>query len=210
VRAADNKGTLAHSAPDPVEDAVPRDVPRKPSRAPRIDRSDAECMRCVAEGDVGALGEVYDRHAASLLNFARRVAPTGEAEDVVQATFLRALKLAPQFDAAASSARAWLFAIAARLVQGRRRSLTRLGNALRSFALLPRAGHTARDEATGDVERALQSLPHDKRVVFVLSQMEGFSAEQVAAMLQIPVGTVWTRLHHARKGLRAFFAEVSP
>ena len=53
------------------------------------------------------------------------------------------------------------------------------------------------------VWRALMRLSPKKRVVYVLHIVEGRSGEEIAAMLNIPVATVWTRLHHARKALDA-------
>jgi RNA polymerase sigma factor (sigma-70 family) len=169
--------------------------------------SDAALVGAVASGDVGALGELYDRHASSLLGFARHVAPAGEAEDVLQATFLRVLDLAGRFDPSADSARPWLFAIAVRIAQSRRRSLRRFASAVVRFAQVPRANPAQGGGASTDLGRALATLSHDKRIAFVLTQVEGFSAEEAAAMLDVPVGTVWTRLHHARRALRAFFGE---
>ena len=46
-----------------------------------------------------------------------------------------------------------------------------------------------------------------KRTVLVLAEVEGFSCEELATMLSIPIGTVWTRLHHARRELRRFYEE---
>ena len=53
-----------------------------------------------------------------------------------------------------------------------------------------------------DLEAGLAQLSSAKRSVLVLAEVEGFSCEEIAGMLEIPVGTVWTRLHHARRELR--------
>jgi RNA polymerase sigma-70 factor (ECF subfamily) len=165
---------------------------------------DAEILARVAEGDVAALGVLYDRYARSILKFARHAAPRDDAEDIVQATFLRVLRIAGTFRPDSESARPWLFAIAARVIQGRRRSLVRLGNAMRGLRQLARGELSSHDEQRTDLERATARLSEQKRVVFLLSQLEGFTAEQIATMLDVPVGTVWTRIHHARRELRAF------
>jgi RNA polymerase sigma factor (sigma-70 family) len=57
-------------------------------------------------------------------------------------------------------------------------------------------------------EAALGSLSDDKRLVFLLVEREGLSGEEVAASLEIPVNTVWTRLHHARAELRRACADL--
>jgi RNA polymerase sigma-70 factor (ECF subfamily) len=64
-------------------------------------------------------------------------------------------------------------------------------------------------ESRRDVEKAVATLTEAKRVVLLLADLEGFTCEEIAAMLGIPVGTVWTRLHHARRELRAFYEEPS-
>jgi RNA polymerase sigma-70 factor (ECF subfamily) len=167
--------------------------------------SDAELLASIAAGELSALGALYDRHAPGLLRFARRVAPQ-EAEDLLQSTMLRVTRLAERFDGRTPSARAWLFAIMLRVAQERSRSLRRLGAALKRFAELPRAAIDPL-EAAPDLERALRRLSHAKRSVLLLSEVEGFTCEEIANMLEIPVGTVWTRLHHARRELRAFREE---
>jgi RNA polymerase sigma-70 factor (ECF subfamily) len=165
---------------------------------------DADLLARVAAGDVGALGALYDAFAPGLLRFARRAAGADDAEDIVQTVFLRVLRIAHTFDARAPSARPWLFAITARVVLERRRSLRRLAAALVSLSAhaLPAARNTG--EARADVEHGLNALTTAKRTVLILAEVEGFTCDEIASMLGIPVGTVWTRLHHARRELRRF------
>ena len=168
--------------------------------------SDVEALRRVAQGDVAALGEVYDRHARALLRFVARAHDPNEAEDVVQAVFVRASRAAATYDGRTESARAWLFGIAARLMQERRRALVRM-----SRALLRLAGRTASPPVPEpqhlDLEKGLRRLSDAKRVVLILADVEGFACGEIAEVLGIPIGTVWTRLHHARKELRQYCEE---
>ena len=168
--------------------------------------NDAAILARVAAGDVRALASLYDRYAAQLLTFARRI-DANDAEDVVQTVFMRVLRIAAAFRADASSARPWLFAITTRVLQERTRRLRRW-HAARMRLLEKASDRYGSDgiERIGDARRALETLSMAKRVVLVLSEVEGFSSEEIATMLEIPVGTVWTRLHHARKELRAFSA----
>ena len=164
--------------------------------------SDAEALRRVADGDVGAIGEVYDRHVQALLRFATRTVGPGDAEDIVQSTFVRAVRMAASYDDRTASGRPWLFGIAVRLVQERRRSLARFARALlRIHAASPTTWVAPRVHVL-DIEKGLQRLSHAKRVVIVLAEIEGFSCDEISRMLGVPVGTVWTRLHHARRELR--------
>lgn len=171
--------------------------------------SDAAVLRRVADGDLVALGVLYDRYAPGLLRFAERVAGREEAEDVVQALFLRVVRLAATFDSRATSARPWLFAITARIVQERRRSLHRWRSALLGLSQQrqrPRPRPQLAD-ARADLGRALARLSAAKRTVLVLAEVEGFTCEELSTMLSIPIGTVWTRLHHARRELRRLYEE---
>jgi RNA polymerase sigma factor (sigma-70 family) len=169
--------------------------------------SDAELLERVAKGEVSALGTLYDRHAPALLRFARRVDPQ-EAEDLLHTTFLRVARLASRFDGRSSSARAWLFAIITRVAQERTRSLRRFARAIARLSELPRRHAVSMADARADLDRALARMSTAKRMVLVLAEVEGFSCEEIATMLEIPIGTVWTRLHHARKEARALHNDV--
>jgi len=173
------------------------------SAALRGETADASLLERVAAGDQSALAALYDRHAPGLLRFARRVAPQ-DAEDLLQTTFLRVVSLAPRFDASCASARPWLFAILMRVSQERSRALRRFGRALQHLAEMPRRAAAHPPDVAQDLDRGLQQLSVAKRSVLLLTEVEGFTCEEVAGMLQIPVGTVWTRLHHARRELRAW------
>jgi RNA polymerase sigma factor (sigma-70 family) len=180
------------------------------SAALRAETTDASLLARMAAGEQSALAVLYDRHAPGLLRFARRVDPQ-DAEDLLQTTFLRVVGLAPRFDASCASARPWLFAILMRVAQERSRALRRFGRALQRLAELPRTAATEPPDLARDLDRGLQQLSVAKRSVLLLAEVEGFSCEEIAGMLQIPIGTVWTRLHHARRELRAWTAgEVQP
>jgi RNA polymerase sigma factor (sigma-70 family) len=173
--------------------------------AEQPEADDAVVLR-VAQGDIGALGTLYDRYARSLLGFVRRHAPEDDAEDVVQITFLRATEIASRFREGAN-AKPWLFGIALQILRERRRSLRRFANALASLSVRP-ARHAPEPSATRrDVQRALARLSEAKRVVLLLAEVEGFSGPEIAEIIGVPVGTVWTRLHHARRELRESLEE---
>jgi RNA polymerase sigma factor (sigma-70 family) len=169
--------------------------------------NDAATLARVAQGDVAALGTLYDRYAPALLRFARRVDRT-DADDVVQTVFLRVMRIAGSFRTDATSARPWLFAITTRVMQERTRALRRLGAAMLRLANEPKRTHLSTADARRDLERGLMRLSIAKRSVLLLAEVEGFSCEEIAGMLSIPIGTVWTRLHHARRELRRYEEEA--
>jgi RNA polymerase sigma factor (sigma-70 family) len=183
-------------------------VIRVASRRP-VAADDGELLRNVAEGDLAALGTLYDKYSASVRRFVGRmgVAP-GDLDDLVQTTFLMAVPASRHFDGRAS-ARAWLLGLAGNAVRRHRRSLGRLMDRLVRFAREPRPGiglsaeeSLSASEGAARAQRAILKLTHKKREVFLLVAVEGVSGEQAAAALGIPVATVWTRLHHARRELR--------
>jgi len=177
-----------------------------PKRTPEL--GDVALLERFKAGDTAALGALYDRHGKGLHAFLSRVTTSGEAEDLLQITFMRAAALAERFDAEKGEPRAWLFGIASRVAQESRRSFVRKARAVfRSIVSAPAASP---ESERSDVVRALASLSEAKRVVVVLAEVEGFSCQEVADMLEIPIGTVWTRLHHARSDLRAFLERGAP
>jgi RNA polymerase sigma factor (sigma-70 family) len=173
-------------------------------------RTDALLMSRIAAGDLGALGSLYDRYASQLVRFTTRVTGAGDAEDIVHNVFLRVVKRAASYDSAAPSARPWLFAITARVTQERRRSLRRWATALVGMGNQKRRTATPMLEERSDLVRALMQLTEAKRTTLLLAEIEGFTAEEIATMLKIPIGTVWTRLHHARKALKTAYEGEDP
>lgn len=177
----------------------------RPLEARREVASDAAIVARIAGGDTDALGILYDRYASALVRYAARI-ERSDAEDVVQTVFIRVLRLAASFRSDAASARPWLYAITARVLQERSRALRRFGRTLGQFANMSRAmAATSPSETRRDLERGVKALSRAKSVVLILNEVEGFSCDEIASMLEIPVGTVWTRLHHARRELRHYY-----
>lgn len=171
--------------------------------------TDGELLRRIGDGDLGPLGILYDRYHADVRQFiAHATSGGGDTDDLTHDTFLTLSSIAARFDGRAT-ARPFLIGIAAQLVRRRRRGVMRWARALASFAwsagdaapLTPEIS-AAGNEEMRRFEEALARLSEDKRLVFLLVEREGLSGEEVAASLEIPVNTVWTRLHYARAELR--------
>jgi RNA polymerase sigma factor (sigma-70 family) len=171
--------------------------------------ADAASFARVAAGDLSGLGELYDRYAQVLWRFVRRAAPREDAEDIVHTVFVRLVAIATKYDARAPSARAWLFGVTAQVLRERRRSVRRFADAMLTHALLVQTSLVGRDPVSADIGQALACLSDAKRIVLLLSDVEGFSSPEIAIILDIPVGTVWTRLHHARRQLRDHLGDGS-
>jgi len=153
---------------------------------------------------MSALGELYDQYHEPIRRFvARATSDAEDVDDLVHATFLAAAKSAGRYDGRASC-RPWLIGIAAQLLRRRRQAFGRFRAVLSSLsqaranAVDPRPALQARS----DVERALVRISEAKRITFLMAEVEGLSCAEIAAVLEIPIGTVWTRLHAANRELR--------
>ncbi len=177
--------------------------------------SDDALLRACAAEDPRALSQLYRRHAAPIHRFLTRlVGRGGDAEDLVQKVFLTAWKTAARFRGE-SSVRSWLLGIAAYTAKDHQRATKR-----RSFffaklldrgpQLAPSPDHQVADrQLLAKVELALAALPHDLRVAYVMCEIEEVPGAEAAEALGIPPGTLWRRLHDARKRLRLALEEAT-
>jgi RNA polymerase sigma-70 factor (ECF subfamily) len=179
-----------------------------PERAALGRAGDAELLGQIAAGDLGALGELYDRYSRDVWRAVRRsLGEAADVEDVVHAMFLKLPQIAPSYDGRASC-KGWLCGIAVHLAMRHRRGAGRFHRMLTSFTqtVTGRSGLDPERIAGGNeelaaLERALASLSDKKRAVFVLVELEGLTAEEAGKALEIPAATVRTRLFHARREL---------
>lgn len=178
-------------------------------------KDESKLVRQAAGGDAGALGELFRRYGADVLRLARSMGHRGgDAEDLMQDTFLAAMEGIGRFQHRASF-KTWLLAILFRQSSRRRRYLAVRaeeplehapdgpGNGGARLAVVPRPDHRL------DVEAMLDSLSADHRAVLVLRELEGLSYEEIAAALGVPRGTVESRLFRARAQLRERFEEYN-
>ena len=160
-------------------------------------------------GEPQALGEVYDRHHEAVRAFARRlVGDASIAEDLVHEVFVALPRLIRRFEGQ-SSLRSFLSGVAVNHARhyvrsaGRRRAA-----ALRMGSELSAASESPQDSAEQRaflqvLSRALDTLPLDQRVAFVLCDVEERTSGEAAEIAGAPEATMRTRLFHARKKLRA-------
>lgn len=165
---------------------------------------DPDIMRQLAGGEIGALGELYDRYHEPVRRFvARATSDANDVDDLVHATFLAAAKSAGRYDGR-PSCRPWLIGIAAQLLRRRRQSFGRFLAVLSSLRATRATSADPRRalQARSDVEGALVRISAAKRITLLMAEVEGLSCAEIATALGIPIGTVWTRLHAARRELR--------
>lgn len=181
------------------------------------DFSDAELISA-SQRSPQLFAELFDRHAAEIMRFlARRIGPQ-DAEDALSQVFLTALERRAAFDPNAtpgSSARPWLYGIASNVVSRRRRDEVRF---LRALSRVPADAGVGifdqevveRLDAVDDVAKAadaLAELSSGDRSVLLLLAWAQLTHEEIANALDIPVGTVKSRLHRARRELRRAFGD---
>ncbi len=159
--------------------------------------------RVVRTGDERAFRALYRRYTPLLYPFALRVlgGSTADAEDVVQETWIRAVRQLGGFRWE-SSLRTWLTAIALNLS----RELLRKRGRVRTEDINDQSGLQARpsrDHERLDLESALSRLPEGYRTVLVLHDIEGFTHEEISQQLAIAVGTSKSQLFDARRAMRA-------
>ena len=163
--------------------------------------------------DVEAL---FRAHAAFVAGFLARLGvPQADVDDRVQEVFLVAHRKGG-FTAGQGQPRTWLGAIAVRVASTARRSLARRRED-GSDALLGRSAAepsplevVEQRRSLERVQRALDSLDLEHRAVFVLYELDGQSCEAIAESFGIPVGTVYSRLHHARRRFKQLHAALAP
>lgn len=170
---------------------------------------DATLIRACANGDRRALAVLYDRYSSLMLAIAQRILRTPrEAEDLLHDVFLEVWKHAGDWDAARGTVRGWM------LLRMRSRALDRRKSAAfsRNVGLGDHAGDVPRAPADEDpalgtdraaVTRALADLPEEQRQVLTLAYYEGLSCSEIAARMDVPIGTVKSRAAAALAKLRA-------
>jgi RNA polymerase sigma-70 factor (ECF subfamily) len=162
----------------------------------------------LAAADPAAVGEVYDQHHRAVRAFATRlVGDAAAAEDLLHEVFV-ALPRAMRNYRFESSLRTFLISIAVNHARHHVRAATRRRAAIGRLALEPEGNSQdpeqvqRRKELASLLTRALDALPLEQRVTFVLCEVEERTSREVSEITGVPEGTVRTRLHHAKKKLR--------
>jgi RNA polymerase sigma-70 factor, ECF subfamily len=169
--------------------------------------NDTDLMRMVREGRREAFECLVRRHQQPLLNFFHRMGVHMYAEDMTQETLVRVFNCRDRYKPSAKFT-TFLYTVARNVFLDEQRKAKRV----RLFA-----EHT-RNEAQGscdgglremsarlDVQAALERLPEKLRAVVVLNVKQGLKYEEIAGVLDIPAGTVKSRMFHALQQLREMF-----
>lgn len=172
---------------------------------------DAELAARAHAGDREAFGQLVRRYAGQARRVARAVLGNeADADDAAQDGFLAALRSLGRYDASRPFG-PWILRIVANAATDRKRR-----RKVRTTEQVPPqtpAGGPGPDELAmrrefrAALEKALASLPERRRIAVVLFDVEGYSHDEIAGILEIPVGTARSDVFHARRELRAALSE---
>jgi RNA polymerase sigma-70 factor, ECF subfamily len=140
-----------------------------------------------------------------------------DAEDLVQETFLKAYRSFASFEEG-TNLRAWLYRILTNTYINQYRAKQRRPQEsdledvedlylYRRIGAIEQAGRSAEEElmelfTDDEVKQALEALPEGFRLAVFLADVEGFSYKEIADILDVPIGTVMSRLHRGRKAMQ--------
>ena len=176
--------------------------------------SDAECVRRLQHGETEAFEILVRRHEKTIFNLVyRMLGDYDEAAEISQEVFLSAFRAVGQFRGEANFS-TWLYRIALNHASTRRRSLgTRQQRMLPIESANPLSDPEPgppeileKQEIRERVQLALNQLDPEDAAVILLRDLQDVPYDEVARMLEIPVGTVKSRLHRARQALKSRLA----
>lgn len=178
----------------------------------------AETHHPEPDGERITAGALFRAHARFIAKFVQHLGvPLRDVDDLVQDVFMTVHRKGGYVTGPAQP-RTWLASIAARIAQNNRRAQRRLDlftTRLAAEELVPAAADPVQQvelqRGIARVQRALELMPLEQRAAFVLYELEGESCESIAASWEVPIGTIYSRLHHARRAfVRAYASGVEP
>jgi RNA polymerase sigma-70 factor (ECF subfamily) len=181
-----------------------------------VEMSDEALVAACGTGDVTALGALFDRFHTAVFRFAGRLSSSDEMgrDDLVQATFLELPRAARSYRGT-STVKTWILGIAVNVarhaLRGERRRRARQARYLDHMTAMPPHVDEQVEQRMllARVEEVVAGLPRDLQVAFILCDLERLPSREVAQVLEIPEGTLWRRLHNARKAVRDAIEEGS-
>jgi RNA polymerase sigma-70 factor (ECF subfamily) len=158
---------------------------------------------------------IYERWFDEVSRWIRAMGgPEADREDLVQDVFLIVHRRLPDFDG--DNLAGWLYQIARHRVRDFRRLLW-VKHLLMGSVPLPEnlakegaspAEALETDEKRATLERLLGKLNDSERAALVLFEIDGYNGEEIAKIQDVPLNTVWARIHNARKKLKGWLAKI--
>ncbi len=171
------------------------------------DQGDRELILAAIEGDTQSFRHLYRRYHPRVRALLYQLCDVYAIDDLVQEVFLRVWKGLPRFRQS-SQFSTWLYRIVWNVASDYRQSAAKGRSRLEVLTQQASKQQDAPDlmqlHYEDIVRRGLQDLSFDHRTVLVMHDLEGMQQKEIADILQIPVGTVKSRLFHARGAMRQF------
>jgi RNA polymerase sigma-70 factor (ECF subfamily) len=176
--------------------------------------TEAELLQALKAHDEGAFGHLYDAYAKALYGVILQVIPQPEtAEDVLQEVFVRIWQNIGTYDPAKARLYTWMLNIARHAAIDRLRSKDFNNQSktaeLKEHVYEEREGNAGTVEDVG-LKKVLNSLPAEARRLLELSYFQGYTQEEIARLLNIPLGTVKTRIRTTIMHLRKLIGGNKP
>jgi RNA polymerase sigma-70 factor (ECF subfamily) len=175
------------------------------------DLADEDLMQLVQRSEPAAFEAVYERHGGAAFSLAYRMCGTrGLAEDVVQEAFLSIWRSGARYDRRRGSVRSWILGITHhRAIDALRRGIVQERHRASDEGIEERLEATerteievARREEALAIRGALEDLPTEQRRAIELAYFGGFTQSEIAAMLEVPIGTVKGRMRLGLEKMR--------
>lgn len=172
--------------------------------------SDGELIQRCLQGDSQSFRQLYRRHQQNIRSLLFQLCGPDSLDDLVQDVFLRIWKGLPKMQQKAKFS-TWAYRIAWNVAADYRRGKARGRSRLQAVTVEGLMQQEAPDwlqlHYQDLVQRGLDQLSFDHRIVLVLHDLQGIAQKEVAEILNIPVGTVKSRIFHARATLRQFLQQ---
>ncbi len=164
---------------------------------------DLQLLRKFCRGDAGALGALAERYEGSLLGLARGLLGGREdlAQDALQEAWIKVIRHARHFEGR-SSVRTWLYRVVINTCNDVRTRTSRWNHAAADARPQRQADVGTDCDDRARLAIALERLPDGARLILLLCHHRGLTHEQAAEVLELPVGTLKSRLHAAMEKLR--------
>jgi RNA polymerase sigma-70 factor (ECF subfamily) len=182
-------------------------------RSEQVLLADEDLMYLGDTGDKEALGMLYDRHSRSAYSLAYRMMGEHQAaEDLVQEAFLKVWRAAGSYRAERASVRTWILSVVhnrgideLRSIASRRRTQDRVEAQNPTSQPSEAFAETWRKSQREQVTEALRGLPPEQLKVLELSYFSGYTHTEIAELLNLPLGTVKSRMRLGLKKIREYF-----
>jgi RNA polymerase sigma-70 factor, ECF subfamily len=161
-------------------------------------------IKNVVNGDIESFRLLVERYQKPVIRMIGNIISDRHiCEDIAQEVFFAAYRKLGTFSNRQGSFSTWLFTIARNksLNAIRKRKISPAGELSEIIAEKRTPDNLEQQEFLNELDRHLQSLPHNQKTIFVLAEFEKLPYEQIAQIEGVRVGTVRTRLHRARKKL---------